>query len=77
MLTIFLYGKFKEMAGKDSIEVPLLKSVKELRTYLQENYQFLKEEYFMVAVNHTIYTDDAEISEKDEIAILPPVAGGI
>ena len=77
MPTVAFYGKFREMAGRDSIEIPPMKSVKELRDYLRNHYPFLKEEYFIIAVNHTVSTDDLEISHKDEIAILPPVAGGI
>ena len=77
MLKVFLYGKFREMAGSDSIEVPALKSVRELKEYLKENYPFLKGEYFIVAVNHAVSSDDLPIGHNDEVAILPPVAGGI
>lgn len=49
-----------------------------LKEYLMMEYPGLQVESFMVAVNTTIYQADQnfDLSESDEISLLPPFSGG-
>lgn len=51
-------------------------SVEELNHLLFNKYPSLKEMNFKVAVNQTIANPSLLLKENDEIALLPPFAGG-
>lgn len=73
------FGITKDIVGKTLInfEVPDGISVKELKEKLTENYPKMKAlTSLLIAVNEE-YGDDTHIlSERDEIALIPPVSGG-
>ncbi|MBW6483098.1 MAG: MoaD/ThiS family protein [Vicingaceae bacterium] len=62
----------KEMlnAGNDSL------SVEDLNKLLCNKYPALKEINYKIAVNQTLADDFLLLNENDEIALLPPFAGG-
>ncbi|PCJ23669.1 MAG: molybdopterin synthase sulfur carrier subunit [Flavobacteriales bacterium] len=71
------FGMTAEASGKDE---ELLdnnySSVKELKADLLAKYPNLLEINFKVAVNQEIVNDDYKLSGNEEIALLPPFAGG-
>jgi len=78
-ITILAFGIAKEIFGNSSVKMEWRDggSVKELRHSLQEKFPGLKQlSSFMIAVNNRYADLDEMISEKDEIAIIPPVSGG-
>ncbi|RMH63015.1 MAG: MoaD/ThiS family protein [Calditrichaeota bacterium] len=61
-------------SGERPLETPL-----DVRTFLDELYEqypALKAYTFRVAVNHSLAGDDTMIRPEDEVALLPPFAGG-
>lgn len=78
-MKILAFGIAKEIFGGSTIDVELHEQAKvsELKQLLEERYERLKAiRSYMVAVNNEYAADDRTISEKDEIAIIPPVSGG-
>jgi molybdopterin converting factor subunit 1 len=77
-ISILAFGIAKDIFGDSSIEIELNGAdVKSLKALLEERYGRLKDlKSYMVAVNNEYATDDKVLSEKDEIAIIPPVSGG-
>ena len=51
-------------------------SVQELIKELVNSYPKLGNLSFKVAVNQSLVEDDCRLNENDEIALLPPFAGG-
>jgi molybdopterin converting factor small subunit len=75
-----LFARFKDLAGKDQIVVPLTEkaTIGDLRQKLMQTFStaagLLKRS--ALAVDNEIADDNRPIPENVEIALLPPVSGG-
>tara|TARA_R110000868_G_scaffold338912_2_gene599677 strand:+ start:72 stop:329 length:258 start_codon:yes stop_codon:yes gene_type:complete len=85
MLTILFFGQLRERLQTDSLVFDLEKlgeqpTVKTLRNYLSQTGSVWKEllvnEQCLVAVNQTMATDTTLLTNRDEVALFPPVTGG-
>lgn len=73
------FGIAKDIFGSPSIEVELPQNgtTQNLKESLEERYPRLKHLVsYMVAVNNEYGSDEGLLTERDEIAIIPPVSGG-
>jgi len=78
-INILAFGIAKDIFGASSINIPLAEGADTaaLKAILETQYPRLKQlASYMVAVNNEYAQDDALITERDEIAIIPPVSGG-
>lgn len=78
-LEILAFGIAKDIFGTNlfSLEINNSISIKELKNILMEKYpEFKKLASLRIAVNSEYQNDDFIINENDEVAIIPPVAGG-
>lgn len=79
-LTVRLFGSLREQAGTKELEldVPEGSSVLDLRVLLADRYEILEKLGDRVAVSVNLELAPAEtlLAEGDEVAFLPPVAGG-
>jgi molybdopterin converting factor small subunit len=83
MITIKLFGMTKALAGNQpSLALTLAsgQSVKDLVARVNENYPMIGElitkKKILVSVNQEIAHEETEVGEGDEVALLPPFAGG-
>ena len=83
MVTIRLFGMTKSLAdNQDSLALTMVngKRVKDLVELLQAGYPMIGElihkKKVLVSVNQEIAHEETEIRDGDEIALLPPFAGG-
>lgn len=83
MITVRLFGMTKSMAGNQgSLTLPLSNGqrVKDLVDVVNQGYPMIGElihkKKVLISVNHEIAHEDTEVREGDEIALLPPFAGG-
>lgn len=83
MVQIRLFGMLKTLvAGNTLIEIPLSEGalVKDLVDSLQTEYpeigKLLDQKKVVVSVNQEIAHWETALMESDEIALLPPFAGG-
>ena len=83
MAHVKLFGMLKTLvAGVTMLEVPLSDGaqVKDLVDALQEQYpelgELLRQKKVVVSVNQEIAHWETTLVESDEIALLPPFAGG-
>ncbi len=73
------FGIAKEIFGATTISVGVdeIPSVGHLKWTLEQKYPRLRQlASYMVAVNNEYAGDEYAISQRDEIAIIPPVSGG-
>jgi molybdopterin converting factor subunit 1 len=81
MVKTRLFASFREAieSGSVTLEVRPGASVRELLAVLQREYPRLEPtiESAMVAVNLEYVGPDFELSEGDEVALIPPVSGGV
>ena len=82
MADIIYFGRLGETTGLFSESVnlpPQTRTVKDLRGWMDERFDqtgiFLAETV-RVALNSEIVTDAHEVTDRDEIAFMPPVGGG-
>jgi molybdopterin synthase catalytic subunit len=83
VVTIKLFGMTKSLAGNQAALSLALASggrVKDLVALLDGRYpqigELIHKKKVLVSVNHDIAHEDTEIREGDEVALLPPFAGG-
>ncbi|MES2268706.1 MAG: molybdopterin converting factor subunit 1 [Bacteroidota bacterium] len=78
-ITVLAFGIAKEIFGAPTVTIELAEAATtaELKINLENSYPRLQKlASYMVAVNNE-YADDAGIlTERDEVAIIPPVSGG-
>jgi molybdopterin converting factor small subunit len=83
MVTIQLFGMTKSLAGnQDSLALAMVggRRVKDLVELLDVGYPMIGElihkRKVLVSVNQEIAHEETEVRDGDEIALLPPFAGG-
>lgn len=78
-VNVLAFGIAKDIFGgaSVSIELPGQGTTGDLKHALEERYPRLKHlASYMVAVNNEYAEDGNVITERDEIAVIPPVSGG-
>ncbi|HAP68831.1 MAG TPA: MoaD/ThiS family protein [Flavobacteriales bacterium] len=76
-LNVKYFGMIAEWAGSENGQLDFSgTSVVELRSEIEKRIPGLNSSSYQIAVNRVIATDEAIITLGDEIAILPPFAGG-
>ncbi len=83
MITVRLFGMTKSLAGNYeslSIDLPGRRLVRDLVVTLEGRYpqigELIQKKKILVSVNQEIAHEELEIKEGDEVALLPPFAGG-
>lgn len=74
-MQVLLFGLVAEKAGTERIIVQAT-SMSELRCRLNERIPGLGALSYAIAVNRRIVHEEATLSGTEEIAVLPPFAGG-
>lgn len=70
-------GMLVDQTGKSEEEINFEDNlVKQLNLAIQKKYPILKELSYNLVVNHEVAEDDLKLKPTDEIALLPPFAGG-
>jgi len=78
-VNVLAFGIAKDIFGNSVIEIQLPENgtTLNLKQSLEEKYPRLRHLVsYMVAVNNEYAPDEGFLTEKDEIAIIPPVSGG-
>lgn len=83
MITVKLFGMTKSLAGNQSILTLALangQSVKSVIELVNKRYpaigELISKKKILVSVNQEIAHEDTKVQEGDEVALLPPFAGG-
>jgi molybdopterin converting factor small subunit len=74
-MRVLLFGIIAEKAGAVEVEVSA-SSTHELRQTLERRIAGLDRLSYALAVERRIVNDDVSLSGAEEIALLPPFAGG-
>lgn len=73
------FGLIADITNKKEEQVTLDETnttVAFLKSVMESNYPDLKKTNYSIAVNQAIVSSEFDIKERDEIAFLPPFAGG-
>ena len=76
-LNIKYFGMIAEWVGSSERELEFSgTTVADLKSQLEGSYSELKGISFQVAINNQIASMDQVLNENDEVAVMPPFAGG-
>ncbi len=77
VMEVKLFGMLAEAAGQSEIKLEgEIGSVEQLKELVLNQYPQLESMNFKVAVNQSLVEESQNIGTEDEIALLPPFAGG-
>lgn len=74
-MEVLLFGMIAEKAGASKLDA-MAASTAELRRSLEERIEGLRDMSYALAVDRRIVNGDLPLTGSEEIALLPPFAGG-
>ncbi|MDT8400539.1 MAG: MoaD/ThiS family protein [Bacteroidales bacterium] len=75
-IKVLLFGVLAEKAGKEEMEVEKVSSLEGLKKHIIEQYPSFEDYKFNISLNQTLVKGDIKLQDGDEVALLPPFAGG-
>ena len=75
-MKILVFGMLVEDIGNDEVEIEVSADTESLKEILFNCYPALRTRQFMIAVNKQKINGNLELNPNDEIALIPPFAGG-
>lgn len=73
---VLLFGMLAEAVGQPSVEIGEVADVDSLRKRITTSYPVLDQYPFAIALNKKVVNANQPIKDGDELALLPPFAGG-
>jgi len=73
---VLFFGVLTEVTGCPVKHYSNVNSVSDLRHRIQDDFPEIVHYNFMISVNQQIINDDCALGKGDEVAFLPPFAGG-
>jgi molybdopterin synthase sulfur carrier subunit len=73
---VLFFGVLSEVSGNAVRHYQDVKSVSDLKRRIQDDFPEITHYNFRISVNSMITDDDLLLKSGDEIALLPPFAGG-
>ncbi len=75
-IKVLFFGALSELTGKQMEKIELLGGLDELLEIVKQMYPDIKNVKFTAAINQEINSSKKELSDGDEVALLPPFTGG-
>jgi sulfur-carrier protein len=75
-MNILLFGVLTDIIKAQHIEITSVSTTDELIKHIEEKYPEIKKYNYQIVVNQHKAFSNTAISDSDEIALLPPFAGG-
>ena len=75
-ITVLFFGELAEVAGANKIAVQNMSDTQSLTKWMVEKYPALKNRTYRVAVDKEVISEKRNLNNGDEVALLPPYAGG-
>ncbi len=75
-LKILFFGNLAEIVGTHELIFPHSKDTDSLVKDLCAEYGALADQMFSIAINRKVVSENSLISNRDEVALLPPFSGG-
>ncbi|MEN8120725.1 MAG: MoaD/ThiS family protein [Bacteroidota bacterium] len=75
-VNVLFFGILSEVTGKNTLELDDIENLRALKSYLWKTFPGLKEMDYRFAVNKEVVDGKVEFKNGDDVALLPPFAGG-
>jgi molybdopterin converting factor small subunit len=73
---VLFFGVLSEVAGTDCRHYSDVKSVNDLRLRILDEFPEIEHYNYRISLNSEIINSDRLLSDTDELALMPPFAGG-
>ena len=73
---VLFFGVLSEITGTGMKYYTDVKSVEHLQQRVSDDYPEIVHYTFKISLNSNLITGDSELKNDDEVAFLPPFAGG-
>jgi molybdopterin synthase sulfur carrier subunit len=73
---VLFFGVLSEVAGTDCRHYIDVKSVNDLRLRILDDFPEIEHYNYRISLNNEIINSDRLLSDTDELALMPPFAGG-
>jgi sulfur-carrier protein len=73
---VLFFGVLSEVAGTDYRHYRGVSSINDLKIRILDEYPEIENYNYRISLNNTIIEGNCILNENDEIALLPPFAGG-
>lgn len=75
-IKVLFFGVLSEVAGTGIKFYDEVKSIEHLKQRVADDFPEIIHYKFKISLNNELISDDAELKYNDEVAFLPPFAGG-
>ncbi len=75
-MKILLFGELIDMTKSSVVEIDAVNNIDAMIKVMNDKFPAIHQCKYKVAVNGTIAQNNILLNEDDEIALLPPFAGG-
>jgi len=76
VVKVIFYGVLAEVTGNSCRHFSEVESIQNLKMKIEDEYPELVHYNFRISVNSELTDDDQVLKDGDEVALLPPFAGG-
>jgi sulfur-carrier protein len=73
---VLFFGVLSEVAGTDCKHYMGVKSIDDLRLRILDEYPEIEHYNYRISLNHEILSGNRILNDRDEVALMPPFAGG-
>jgi len=73
---VLFFGVLSEVAGTDCRHYSDVKSVNDLRLKILDEFPEIENYNYRISLNNEIINRDRHLNDNDEVAMMPPFAGG-
>jgi sulfur-carrier protein len=75
-VNVLFFGVLAEVSGTNCKHYKEVNSLCHLRLRIQDDFPEIKHYNFRLAVNNEMVENDPKLNDGDEVALMPPFAGG-
>ena len=73
---VLFFGVLSDVTGTDCRHYSDIKSIEDLKLRIQDEFPEIEHYNYRISINNEIISGDRILTDKDEVAYLPPFAGG-
>jgi molybdopterin synthase sulfur carrier subunit len=73
---VLFFGVLSEVAGTDYRHFSEVGSINELKMKILDEYPEIENFNYRISLNNNIISNDLTLKDNDEVALMPPFAGG-
>ena len=75
-IKLLTFGIIKEIINNDSLDFEAIKTTDDLTRFIENKYPKIKDLSYQISVNQELISSNTALNNGDEVAVLPPFAGG-